>query len=307
MLAITDVSFPHLGIEIENLKNSISVFGFSIAYYGIIIGIGMLCGVLLATFLAKKNGENVDMYYDYAMFTLVAAIIGARIYYVIFAWDEYKDNLWEIFNIRAGGLAIYGGVLASALTLFIFCKVRKVSFFQIGDNAVYGLLLGQAIGRWGNFFNMEAFGGYTDNLFAMRLNRAKVYSSMITAQLNADMEANLPDLAADYIQVHPTFLYESMWNLGVLCLMLFYRKHKKFQGELTWLYFLVYGLGRIWIEGLRTDQLKLWHTSLAVSQWLSLLLIILAVIMIIRGRKKARAASTSLPVGEKTAEDETKN
>lgn len=273
-MAEADISFVHLGITIENLKNQISVFGFSIAYYGIIIGIGMLTGIWVAQNDAKRRGQDPDIYLDFALYGIIFAIIGARLYYVIFEWDMYKDNLLQIFNLRAGGLAIYGGVIGAVLTLIVFTRKRKVSFFSMADSGVLGLITGQIIGRWGNFFNCEAFGGYTDSLLAMRIKRSLVNENM----LNGDVLNHLiVENGVEYIQVHPTFLYESLWNLGLLIFMLWYRKRKKFDGEMLWIYLAGYGLGRFWIEGLRTDQLILFGTGIAVSQGLSLILVLASV------------------------------
>ena len=273
-MAESDISFVHLGITIENLKNQISVFGFSIAYYGIISGIGMLTGIWVAQNDAKRRGQDPDIYLDFALYGIIFAIIGARLYYVIFEWDMYKDNLLQIFNLRAGGLAIYGGVIGAVLTLIVFTRKRKVSFFSMADSGVLGLITGQIIGRWGNFFNCEAFGGYTDSLLAMRIKRSLVNENM----LNGDVLNHLiVENGVEYIQVHPTFLYESLWNLGLLMFMLWYRKRKKFDGEMLWIYLVGYGLGRFWIEGLRTDQLILFGTGIAVSQGLSLILVLASV------------------------------
>ena len=273
-MAEADISFVHLGITIENLKNQISVFGFSIAYYGIIIGIGMLTGIWVAQNDAKRRGQDPYIYLDFALYGIIFAIIGARLYYVIFEWDMYKDNLLQIFNLRAGGLAIYGGVIGAVLTLIVFTRKRKVSFFSMADSGVLGLITGQIIGRWGNFFNCEAFGGYTDSLLAMRIKRSLVNENM----LNGDVLNHLiVENGMEYIQVHPTFLYESLWNLGLLMFMLWYRKRKKFDGEMLWIYLVGYGLGRFWIEGLRTDQLILFGTGIAVSQGLSLILVLASV------------------------------
>lgn len=269
-----DVSFVNLGITIEHLKNSVSVFGFRIAYYGIIIGIGMLAGIWLAQADAKRRGQNPDTYLDFALYAIIFSIIGARLYYVIFQWDAYKDNLLQIFNLRAGGLAIYGGVIGAVLTLIVFTRVRKLSFFSMADSGVLGLILGQIIGRWGNFFNTEAFGGYTDNLLAMRIRLSLVNPYMISQEL---LDHKIVEQGIEYIQVHPTFLYESLWNVGVLAFMLWYRKRKKFDGEMLWIYLVGYGLGRFWIEGLRTDQLILFGTGIAVSQGLSLILVLASV------------------------------
>ncbi len=265
-----DLSFVNLGITIQNLPNHITVFGFPIAFYGIIIGLGMLAGMAVAFSDARRRGQDPEVYLDFAIYAIFFSILGARLYYVIFSWKDYKDNLLEILNLRAGGLAIYGGVIGAVLTLIVFTKVRKQSFFSMADSGVLGLITGQIIGRWGNFFNCEAFGGYTENLFAMRIKKSLVNPAMISQQLKAH---EIVENGVAYIQVHPTFFYESVWNLCVLAFMLWYRKHKRFEGEMLWIYFLGYGLGRVWIEGLRTDQLKLPGTGLAVSQLLSAVLV----------------------------------
>lgn len=275
MEAVTgaDLSFVNLGITIQNLPNHITVFGFRIAFYGIIIGLGMLAGMVVAFSDARRRGQDPDVYLDFAIYAIFFSILGARLYYVIFEWEDYKNNLLQIFNLRAGGLAIYGGVIGAALTLLVFTRVRKQSFFSMADSGVLGLITGQIIGRWGNFFNCEAFGGFTDNLFAMRIKKSLVNPGMISQQLAAH---EIVENGVAYIQVHPTFLYESVWNLCVLGFMLWYRKRKKFEGEMLWIYFLGYGLGRVWIEGLRTDQLKLPGTEFAVSQLLSVVLAVVS-------------------------------
>lgn len=280
-----DIRFVHLGITIEHLKNSVSVFGFRIAFYGIIIGIGMLAGIWIAQSDAKRRGQDPELYLDFALYAIICAIIGARIYYVVFEWDYYGKNLIQIFNLRAGGLAVYGGVIAGAITMFVYTKVKKVSFFSMADTAVLGLVTGQIIGRWGNFFNCEAFGGYTDSLFAMRIKRSLVNDNM----LNADVLSHkIVENGVEFIQVHPTFLYESCWNLCLLLFMLWFRRYKKYDSQMLWIYLLGYGTGRFWIESLRTDQLILFGSGLAVSQVLSLILILVgAGNLIVRGRRAA--------------------
>lgn len=268
-----DIRFVHLGITINHLKSSISVFGFRIAFYGIIIGIGMLAGLWIAQSDAKRRGQDPELYLDFALYAIICSIIGARLYYVIFEWDYYKNNLLQIFNLRAGGLAIYGGVIAGTITMIVYTRMKKVSFFSMADTGVLGLVTGQIIGRWGNFFNCEAFGGYTDSLLAMRIRRALVNDNM----LNADVLSHkIVENGVEYIQVHPTFFYESCWNLCLLLFMLWFRRYKKYDGQMLWIYLLGYGIGRFWIESLRTDQLILFRTGLPVSQALSLVLILVA-------------------------------
>lgn len=280
-----DVSFVHLGITIEHLRNSISIGGFKIAFYGMIIGIGMLAGLYMAQRDARRRGQDPELYLDFALYAIIFSIIGARLYYVIFDWDLYKHNPIEIFNLRAGGLAIYGGIIGAVLTLIVFTKIRKVSFFSMADSGCIGLITGQIIGRWGNFFNCEAFGGYTDSFLAMRLKMSLVNPSMISQEL---LNHKIVENGVEYIQVHPTFLYESLWNLGVLIFLLWYRKRKKFDGEILWMYLLGYGLGRAWIEGLRTDQLLFFGTGIPVSQALSMVLVAAASAVIIWKRSKLK-------------------
>ena len=275
----TTIRFPHLGLTL-NPGKSFTVFGIEIAYYGVIIALGMLAGALVAYREAKKTGQKVDDYIDFTLYTLIAAIIGARIYYVIFEWDYYSAHPLEIFNLRAGGLAIYGGVLASALTLFIFTKVKKLKFWLMADTAVQGLIIGQIIGRWGNFFNREAFGGYTDSLFAMQLPVSEAKG--ITQEL---IEYLVTIDGVSYVQVHPTFLYEGTWNLLLFIGICLYKRHKKFDGEIFAIYLMGYGLGRFIIEGLRTDQLVIKALGgIAASQVLSIILIVLAVAFVIYNR-----------------------
>lgn len=286
-----DIAFPNLGIYLKNVPKDFEVFGFRIALYGVIIGTGVLLAILLITYLAGKTGQDPDIYWDISVYVIVFSIIGARAYYVFFAWDEYKNNLLSIFNIRNGGLAIYGGVIAGFLVLAVFVKVRKQSFRLMADTGVYGLILGQILGRWGNFTNREAFGQYSDGLFAMRLPIEMVRQNEITESISSHIVEG-----TNYIQVHPTFLYESMWNLGLLIIMLLYLKHKKFHGEIFLMYMGGYGIGRVWVESLRTDQLHIRGTSIPVSLLLGMLLFIGAIaadiaIRIYMRKKGGRLAS----------------
>lgn len=262
----TEISFPNLGIYLKNVGKSIDLFGIEIAYYGIIIGTAILLGFWIAAREAKRTGQNPENYLDMGIIGIIAGIVGARLYYVIFSWDMYKDNLLDIFNLREGGLAIYGGVIAAVISVLVLAKVKHLSAPQIFDTIAMALLNGQMLGRWGNFFNREAFGGYTDSLFAMRLPLDAVRSSDVTEQMRRHIERID---GVSYIQVHPTFLYESLWCMVLLIILFAYRKHKKYEGELFLMYLFGYGLGRFWIEGLRTDQLLLPGVGIAVSQLLA--------------------------------------
>lgn len=284
-----DIAFPNLGIYLRNVPKSFLVFDFRIALYGVIIAVGVLAGVLMAAEVAKREKVDPDVIWDFAIYAIIFSIAGARVYYVVFSWDRYRDDLLGIFNLRNGGLAIYGAVIAAFLTLWIYCRLKKQSFLQLADICVPGLVLGQVIGRWGNFTNREVFGEYTDSLLAMRLPIEMVRAGDISDTISSHIVEG-----TNYIQVHPTFLYESLWNLALLCLLLLYRKHKKFEGEQWLLYLGGYGIGRAWIEGIRTDTLFIPHTGLAVSQVLAVLLVVVSAAAdgFVRYRLKKRVTTT---------------
>lgn len=257
------ISFPNIGLVLNVNRSLFSVFGIPIYTYGILIGIGVVLGYMYATRETKKQGISQDDFLNMFMMALPAAIIGARLYYVVFSWDAYKNNLWEIFDIRGGGLAIYGGVIGAAAVVLIYCRVKKIKIGKALDVLAVGLLIGQSIGRWGNFVNGEAFGGVCNLPWAM------------TIECDGRMVAEM---------VHPTFLYESLFNgIGIVVLCL-YKRIKTFEGEIFCGYMIWYGLGRMLIEGLRSDSLYL--GGFRVSQILSFILVIAGVIIIIKNRKK---------------------
>ena len=278
-----EINFPNLGIYLDHVGKSISIFGFSIAYYGIVIVTGMMIAIWIAQREAKRTGQNPEQYLDLAMIGIAAGILGARIYYVIFAWDYYKDDLLSIFNIRQGGLAIYGGIIGACIAVVIYSRKKKQNFSLLMDTASMSIVFGQIMGRWGNFFNREAFGDYTNNLFAMQLPVSAVRANEITQKM---WDHVVTVNGVEYIQVHPTFLYESLWNVGVLLFLFWFRKRKKFNGEVLLMYLIGYGLGRIWIEGLRTDQLLLPVVGLPVSQLLSGCFVVGCTILVVWKRKK---------------------
>ena len=278
-----EINFPNLGIYLDHVGKNISIFGFSIAFYGIVIVTGMMIAIWIAQREAKRTGQNPEQYLDLAMIGIAAGILGARIYYVIFAWDYYKDDLLSIFNIRQGGLAIYGGIIGACIAVVIYSRKKKQNFSLLMDTASMSIVFGQIMGRWGNFFNREAFGDYTNNLFAMQLPVSAVRANEITQKM---WDHVVTVNGVEYIQVHPTFLYESLWNVGVLLFLFWFRKRKKFNGEVFLMYLIGYGLGRIWIEGLRTDQLLLPVVGLPVSQLLSGCLVVGCTILVVWKRKK---------------------
>ena len=274
-----EIAFPNLGIYLHNVPKSFSVFGFTIAFYGLIIGIGVMAGLLAVTRIAKKTGQNPDDYWDLAIWGILFGVVGARLYYVVFSWDDYKDNLLNIFKLRSGGLAIYGGVIAAYITLYVWCRTKKKSMALVGDTAMPGLILGQAIGRWGNFMNREAHGAVTDCFFKMGL-----------------VEAN-----GQTVYYHPTFLYESVWNLVGFIGLHVYSKRRKFDGEVFLLYMGWYGLGRAWIEGLRTDSLYLFSTGIRVSQLLAVIFFVVSAAAIVWVRLKRKPTPEGLYVNRKRA------
>ncbi len=296
MTALKDmpISFPGLFGDWEFNPDPIAIhIGHGIYWYGIILACAMLAGLFLCMKQAKRFGLTEDNVLDLVLWAVPCCILGSRIYYVIFYLDLYRNadgslDWGRIIAIWDGGLAIYGTVIAGVIVVLIFTKVKKLRFAAMTDLAVMGLLLGQIIGRWANFINREAFGGLTDLPWRMRLWVS----------------------ASQYIEVHPTFLYESLWNLVGLLLMLFVvTKGRRFDGENTWFYFLWYGLGRAWIEGLRTDSLYLFDWTfmgqpIRVSQALSLVMVVVAAFMLFYNIKIKKRTADGLLVNQLAAAEE---
>ena len=249
--------------EVSSVFCEFSIGGrdFSVKWYGVIIAFGFTLAVLFGGRGAYKWKMDLNKMIDVLIYGTLAGIIGARLYYCAFSWDEFKDNPIEVLYIWNGGLAIYGGIIAALLAAFVVCKVEKLSFGNLLDLAGMSLLIGQGIGRWGNFANQEAFGCNTDSPFGMWSE--KVASYIIRHQ------SSLPGVDPSK-PVHPTFLYESVWCLvGFALLFIMCKKFRKFSGQIFLSYGVWYGLGRMIIEGLRTDSLYIGDTSLRVSQLLS--------------------------------------
>ena len=311
----TDINFPNLGLYFKNVPDGFTVFGFRIALYGVVVGLAMLIGYLVAEWTAKRTGQDAEKYLDFTIIAIIVSVICARVYYVVFNWSAFSENPLSVFNLRTGGLAIYGGVIGGVTTAILFAKIKKLHVGQFLDTAIVGLLTGQIIGRWGNFFNREAFGTYTNSLFAMQVDvRDAAYcfnpasGTDYVKNLFAGKEQALENVmkirenavvteAATYVQVHPTFLYESLWNLALLIILLIYTKRKKFHGEIFFLYLIGYGIGRFWIEGLRTDQLFLFGTGIPVSQALSVVLaalgLALYIVFFVKEKKKKSQTETA--------------
>ena len=252
---ISTVSFPGLGIgSFELNSQAFSIFGISIAWYALFITMGMVLCTVYVIFMAKKIGVTSEDVIDMALFTIPIGIVGARLYYVFSEIEHYK-TLWDVINIRQGGLAIYGGIIAGGLTVLAVCYFKKINFFAIADCVAPGVLLAQGIGRWGNFMNGEAYGYQTDIFCRMGLQNANTFSDFGTAKM---------------VYVHPTFLYESLWNLLGFLLVNLFRKYigRKYDGQLFLFIFGWYGFGRMFIELLRTDSLYLFNTGIRISSLL---------------------------------------
>lgn len=262
--------FPGLGREIPISRVAVSIGSLEIYWYGVIIAVGFGLGLWVYLSHNRSCGIHPDEGLDIILWSMLGAIVGARAYYVAFQWDHYKDNLKEIFNLRGGGLAIYGGIIGALIVAFIVCRSKKLPMLPVADAAFPGVMLGQAIGRWGNFFNMEAFGTNTTLPWGMTSDTISNYLSRHQAALLAQGVVVDPAMP-----VHPTFLYESLWNLiGVAVLLLWLFPRRSYDGQITLGYTAWYGLGRFFVEGLRTDSL-MWG-SVRVSQALGGVLFIVA-------------------------------
>ena len=267
MLRGAEISFPMLGDWSVNPPYSFTVFGFEIYFYGVISAAAFILAALFCARKAAEFGLTSDDLFDLVIWLIPACIIGARLYYVLFKLDYFIANPSKIFSVRDGGLAIYGGIIAGVITGIIWSRMKKIPVFAVGDLAAFGLLIGQAVGRWGNFINREAFGAVTDVFCRMGLT--------------------LP--GQETLYVHPTFLYESLWNLAGLIILCVLSKlgKRKYDGQFFWSYILWYGLGRAWIEGLRTDSLYIGSTDIRVSQLLAAVSALAALIVLIVNAKKA--------------------
>lgn len=283
MFLASPITFPNLGITVDPSPVAFTVFGKDIYWYGIIIASGFLLAVLYMLHRAKNFGVTQDDVLDMILWAVPIGVVCARLYYCIFYWELYEDDPISMLYIWEGGLAIYGGIIGACIAVVIYSRKKKQNFGLLMDTASMSIVFGQIMGRWGNFFNREAFGDYTNNLFAMQLPVSAVRANEITQKM---WDHVVTVNGVEYIQVHPTFLYESLWNVSVLLFLFWFRKRKKFNGEVFLMYLIGYGLGRIWIEGLRTDQLLLPVVGLPVSQLLSGCLVVGCTILVVWKRKK---------------------
>ena len=292
MMFMNVVSFPGLGLEFELNRVAFTLFGMEVYWYGVIIAVGFILAVLYGCHKAAPFGADQDKILDMLFIAVPAAIIGTRAYYVIFNLDLYltrgKLDWGKVIDIRDGGLAIYGGIIAAVITAVIYCKVRKQPFWSYADCGAYGFLIGQLVGRWGNFMNVEAYGGITD--LPWRMCSPKIAAELLAqGQIGADVYEQIME---GTLGVHPTFFYESLWNLiGFILLVLLFRKGRKFNGQVFLLYVMWYGVGRTFIEGLRTDSLYFFHTGLRTSQLVAVLSVTAALVLYIVRLKTAGPAS----------------
>ncbi|MCR5694793.1 MAG: prolipoprotein diacylglyceryl transferase [Clostridia bacterium] len=266
------VSFPNLGILFNNVSVGVKIGPFSIRWYGLIICLAMVLCIILGMRRTSSYGISKDDLFDYILFGIPSAIIGARAYYVLFSLDYYKAHPGEIFAIWNGGLAIYGGVIAIAIMALVATKIKKKSFIHLMDFVLPYVILGQGIGRWGNFVNQEAYGANTTSVFGMTGN-------LIAGEVGND------------VLVHPTFLYESLWCLAGFVFIAIYRKKlQKNIGEATALYLMIYGTERAIVEGLRTDSLMvhIGDFGIRVSQWLSVALVVIGIALFIDARLRGK-------------------
>ena len=306
MLKNITVAFPGLGIDGGEVNSVAFSLGenFSVMWYGVVIALGMLMAIAYASFRCKQQGIKIDDLIDIAIFTIFFGVIGARLYYVIFNPTNFK-TIMDVIDIRSGGLAIYGGVIAGALTIVIVCLIKKISWRKLFDAAGPGVMIAQAMGRWGNFFNGEAYGSIVEEGHPLYFLRMGLISNNTWHDFGT----------SQMVYVHPCFLYESLWNvIGFILINIFFKK-KKFDGQIALYYFAWYGFGRMFIEGLRTDALYIGQTGIRVSQLLGFLLFAVASALIVYGLiyvknhpdSKLAIANNAPVVEEKKAETEKEN
>lgn len=266
-LDYNEIIFPKAGIDIHVNSTAFTIFGLDVQWYGILITAGLLIAVIWALRNVKRVGIDANRAIDVIIVGIIGAMIGARSYYVIMNWSEYKDDLVSIINFRQGGLAFYGGLIGAVLFGCIAAKIRKVKILPMLDVAGVGFLFGQAMGRWGNFFNQEAFGSNTDSVFGMSGGKIQLW-----------IADNAPDMDP-YMPVHPCFLYESVWCfIGCILLLFVFYKFRKFDGQIFLMYIGWYGLGRAFIEGLRSDSLYV--GTIRISQLIAILCVIASAVLL---------------------------
>lgn len=269
-LGTDQIVFPKLGLEFTIKSVAFTLFGIEVTWYGVLITLGMLLAMIYGFSRMRKFGVDADRAMDGVIAGVIGGVVGARFYYVACRWSEYGGNWKEILNIRNGGLAIYGGVIGALLIGGVVCKLRKVRLLPMLDLAALGFLIGQGIGRWGNFTNHEAFGRNTDSLFGMSSGKIQIWI-LNNASADSGLVYHQP--------VHPCFFYESLWCLaGFVLLHIISKKWRKFDGQIFLMYIVWYGFGRFWIEGLRTDSL--WIGTIRISQLVAAISVVVGIVLL---------------------------
>jgi phosphatidylglycerol:prolipoprotein diacylglycerol transferase len=271
------IRFESLGIDFNYVPKSIRIFGYEITMLGILLAVGMLLAVWAVVRRAKRKGEDQNLYLGAACAAVPGAIIGGRLFYVAFSWSLYKSDLFSILDLRSGGMALYGALLGGALTVSLYCAIRRVSFGETADALTFGILIVQIFTRLGDFFNRESFGGYTDWACAMQMPLSSVRASEVTSEIRENL---LTIDGSSWIQVHPVFLYEILWCLILLFALLILRRKKRFSGEIFMRYLAGYGFVRFFTEWLRTDQLWIPQTTIPISMVLSAALFVVCSISV---------------------------
>ena len=283
-MTASTVAVHFAGIAKEFMVSNTLDLGFiSVRWYGVIIAFGLLLAALFGGRIAYKWKISLDKMVDVLLYGVIFGIIGARLYYVAFKWEDFRDNLWSIFEIWNGGLAIYGGIIGGLAAALVVCKLEHINVRNLLDMVGMSLLIGQGIGRWGNFANQEAFGSITYKHWGMMSDTVADFIARNPKAFGLEGVENIPQYLADNdLYVHPTFFYESVWCfVGFALLYLILRKFRTFSGELFLCYGVWYGLGRMVIEGLRTDSLFIGNTSIRVSQVLSGALCLLCFVLLL--------------------------
>lgn len=271
------INFPNLHIHWGNVGRKVELFGVETTYFGILLGVAILIGIVLTMWLAHRSGQEAEEYLNLSVFVVIAGIIGARLYYVLFGFEQFKGHWTKIFNLRSGGLAFYGALIAGVIAVFVYCKRQGLIVWKVLDTIVPALLIGQILGKLGNFFNREAFGEYTDGIFAMQLPIDSVRAVDVTEKMRQNVEKID---GVNMIQVSPSFLYEIILCLLILIGLLIYRRFEVYKGEIFLLYIISYGAGRFFIEMGRVDKLRTLIFKLPVSQVVAVVSVIIAMILL---------------------------
>lgn len=276
-----NINFPGFGIYFKKVYKYITIFDFKIYLYGIVFSIATLLGIFVIFYFVKKDKQDADVFFNIILISLISGIIGARLFYVIFRYYEFT-NIYDVFNIREGGLAIYGGLILSILVVYFYSKKKFLNFWLITDYLSIGVLISQIIGRLGNFFNREIFGSFTKNIFRMELPIDSVNISYINNEM---LKNTIIRNGIQYISVNPVFLYEIILNFICFVFILFFRKYKKFNGEIGLIYLIWYGLIRFLLEFIRMDKIKI--NIINISQLISSLIFIISCFIFVNKIKNA--------------------